>query len=681
MNFAHYTPPTLLLRQLRQARIRSFIGREAELRAFRTALTERAHAFTVLYLHGPGGIGKSTLLQRLADEAQLMRLPVSWFHPAPMQAGDEDPAPDLSGPPVVLIDGLDRWLQPEQWLRYCVLPTLPTGSLIVVASRRPPSTAWRADLGWSDILLPLVLGPLSPEESTALLQAHNVPAERQSIAHTLGCGNPLALRVAAQTIMADPDGRTDEELSSNLALSIFDQLIGDIPSRAHRRALEICAHAATTNEGLLQAAIPGEDAAELFEWLRGLPFISSGARGIHPSDVVRNVVETELRWRHSDQYDDMHTRVKEHVIRRARSVTADAVLPFAADVCFLERHETARSYFTRLSGFEVQEHRYEPADLHPVLEMARQAEGDESAALAEFWLERQPEAFRVYRRPGERPPLAFSALLRLSHPTNEELARDPIVAAGWAGTRRVMPLRPAEYLGLARFAVDPASYHRPSEAMDLIQLRMAASIMCDDDLIWSVVPSPDPDFWAPMIERTHRMAGGPPVIIGGRAFTLFSQYWGPMSPAAGSEPGDDQLLSRLTTPTTISHQRTTDWTRTDFDQAVREALRSWRRPDVLADSRMARSRMVAEAGGEDPVAGLRRVVSAALDTLRSDPRQTKFHRVLVTTFFDGVPTQEAAAERLDLPYSTYRRHLAQGLAGLCAMLWKAETHGIGFLDS
>jgi hypothetical protein len=34
-----------------------------------------------------------------------------------------------------------------------------------------------------------------------------------------------------------------------------------------------------------------------------------------------------------------------------------------------------------------------------------------------------------------------------------------------------------------------------------------------------------------------------------------------------------------------------------------------------------------------------------------------------------------------VPISTYRRHLARGLTGLCALLWKAETHGIGLLGS
>jgi len=685
MNRIDCTPTALLNRQLRVARKRSFIGREAELSAFRAALAGRKQAFTVLYLHGPGGIGKSTLLLRCADEARRMGRPIRWIGPAPDHSTPDDAGPtaDPADPPVILIDSLDCQEQPQRWLCDALLPDAPVGTVIVMASRWPPSVAWRADLGWNDILLPLAVGPLSPAESTAMLRAQDVPEERQEGARRLAGGNPLALRVAAQTIAADPDASTDEDLNRSLALAIFDPLIGDIPSRHHRHALEVCSHAATTNEDLLRAAVPGVDAAELFEWLRNLPFVASDTRGIYPSDVVRNVVETELRWRDTDHFTAMHTRVKEHLIRRARAVATDAVLPYVADVMFVQRAETRRrSFRTKLASFKLREHRYEPADQYQLVEIALRAEGAGSAQLVSFWLQRQPEAFRVYRRPGGGEIVAFFALLRLTHPTDEELGTDPIVAAAWAWTRSIMPLRPGEQVGIARFAIDPACYYRPSEAMDLIQLRLGASIVCDDELTWSVIVSPDPAAcWEPSIESSHQRNDGPPITVDGRRYALYSQYWGSMPLAARSDLGDDIMVARRPKTALVRQHRTVDWTRAEFDQAVRDTLRSWRRADVLGDNRITHSRMVAEAGDDDPVASVRRVFSAALEALRNDPRQTKFHRALTATFLDGIPTQEAAAERLGLPFSTYRRHLTRGLAGLSALLWKAETHGIGLLDS
>src|SRR5689334_7416297 len=46
-----------------------FIGRKAEIDSFRTALRHIAPSVQVISVHGPGGIGKTALLQRFALEA------------------------------------------------------------------------------------------------------------------------------------------------------------------------------------------------------------------------------------------------------------------------------------------------------------------------------------------------------------------------------------------------------------------------------------------------------------------------------------------------------------------------------------------------------------------------------------------------------------------------------------
>jgi hypothetical protein len=50
-------------------------------------------------------------------------------------------------------------------------------------------------------------------------------------------------------------------------------------------------------------------------------------------------------------------------------------------------------------------------------------------------------------------------------------------------------------------------------------------------------------------------------------------------------------------------------------------------------------------------------------------------RILAATYFKGAATQEAAAQRLRLPFSTYRRHLAAGIERVTAWLWCRELHG------
>jgi len=47
-------------------------------------------------------------------------------------------------------------------------------------------------------------------------------------------------------------------------------------------------------------------------------------------------------------------------------------------------------------------------------------------------------------------------------------------------------------------------------------------------------------------------------------------------------------------------------------------------------------------------------------------------RALEATYLHPAPTQEAAAELLDIPFSTYRRHLTSGIQRLTEILWRQE---------
>jgi len=662
--------------------MRSFYGRGKELTAFRVASAGRTDTFTVLYLYGPGGIGKSTLLTRFADEARLGQRRVVVIRPGQDDRRVEMPG-DRMRPPVVLIDDLDRADQvdqPEQWLRHVVIPALPAGALVAVASRQAPSVQWRAEPGWSDLLVPLALEPFTPAESTELLRAHDVPEERQEWARWACGGNPLALRVAAQLIVTDPRGVTDEDLPRELALAIFHQLIGDIPSGAHRQALEACAHAATINENLVRAVVADADAGVLFGWLRALPFVTSGPRGLYPTDVVRTIVEAELLWRDADQFAAMHERMMSHLLKRARAVAAEAALPHVADVLFVQRPErSSQSGFANLDELEVRDHRYEPADRAEVCRIALRTQGPESARLVAFWLDRQPEAFYVHRRRGEREIVAFTGQLSIGHPSAEELSEDPVVAAAWARSQSAAPLRTGERLNLVRFLVDPQFRLRPSDVTLLMQARVAVQTIREDHIAWSIIVCPESDHWPDRLQRTHPRDAGPPIEVDGHAYTLFSVYCGSQDVIAWSGEVDDELLARQPRSAPAGMDRFVTFNRAEFDQEVRRTLRAWRRPDQFADSALRHSRVVAETGCEDAVTGVRQAVSVALETLGRDPRQVKYHRVLVATFVNGAPTQEAAAERLNLPSSTYRRHLSRGLDELCGLLWKAENHGLRLL--
>lgn len=69
---------------------------------------------------------------------------------------------------------------------------------------------------------------------------------------------------------------------------------------------------------------------------------------------------------------------------------------------------------------------------------------------------------------------------------------------------------------------------------------------------------------------------------------------------------------------------------------------------------------------------LQNLVKQAVESLQSSPRDEKLYRAVYRTYLNPAPTQEQAAELLDLPFSTYRRHLKAGMTRVADILWQRE---------
>jgi hypothetical protein len=77
--------------------------------------------------------------------------------------------------------------------------------------------------------------------------------------------------------------------------------------------------------------------------------------------------------------------------------------------------------------------------------------------------------------------------------------------------------------------------------------------------------------------------------------------------------------------------------------------------------------VVVERGGE-----LRSVLREAAEALRGNPRDEKLYRAVHRTYLEPAATQELAAARLELPFSTYRAHLTGGIDRIADWLWRRE---------
>ncbi|WP_431873354.1 ATP-binding protein [Amycolatopsis sacchari] len=508
------------------ARDEVFVGRVAELAAFRQALAGGPAAPVLLHLHGPGGIGKSALLRRFTAEALAAGrhvVSVDGHDVGGRPEAIEAAARDAFGDDRVLlvIDGFEQCRGLECWLRTRFLPRLPEHAVIVIAGRLPLAPEWRCDPGWAPVLRTIALGELPPRDAGALLTARGVPSELHASVLADAGGLPLALSLAAELALREHGWQHTEDVAS----ALLEALAGEVPSAAHRHALRLFAHARTTTPELLRAALPWEDTAALYAWLAALPFVESCQAGLYPHDLVRQALDEGVRGGGEREYRSMHRRILQHLVERARTAGEPLAVEDATQYIY-RVGDVKRRYLTFDGHGQLVQDSYRPEDRAELVAMAHQAEGEETARMVAFWLDHQPQNFAVYRSRGTARPVAFMARLGFATVEEAELAADPMVAAAWERCRATGGLAAGEHFSIVRFLVDPAAPRRPSPAMDLMLQDCLAASLRDIGMVVAFSVWSDPDFWQPLLAYAdyHPVPGGDR-RIDGRRHALFAHDW------------------------------------------------------------------------------------------------------------------------------------------------------------
>ena len=661
---------TLADRRRREAET-AFVGRRHELEVFRAALG-RTTGFTILYVWGPGGVGKTALLRRFADEAvaagrEIARMDARVIERSP--AGFQRAAQAAYRPGyILLVDTFELVQGLEAWFWDSFLPGLPADAIVVVAGRRPPDPARRLDPEWSESLHVLAMHDLDETDAAMLLRLRGIPDTLDDALYSFTGGHPLALLLAAEVAARDPDAVGGWQPHEPAIKTLLDRLVGDLPSTAHRRALEICAHVFATREDLLRSVF-GDQSADLFAWLCAQPYVESGPYGLYPHDLVRDLLITDLRWRDPDGWLAMHEQVRPYFIERALSAVGPDLLPSQMALNYLHRHGTVMARFITWQGQgEVFEDAYRPDDRAAVLTMAEHLDGADGAALVDFWLQRRPEGFLVYRDSTSRAPVAFAGWLALTGPDEEESTADPLVAAIWEHALETAPPRPGTKLAVQRFVNVGGGPPTPSPVTDLIYMRGIATCLRERDLAWTYLVMPNADQWEPVLEYGghYRLAG--PLV------SVFAHDWAAMPVRAWL----DLLQDNLVHGTDIGRRpaQSVLLRRPEFEQAVRDLLRAWRHRPSIAQSPLIGTRLAGDGDLEHRIGNLRQAMESAVDALQGTPRGDQLHRTMATTFFHGVPTQEAAAERLGVPFGTYRHRLSAGIERVVDELWRQAMESI-----
>src|SRR5689334_5406909 len=238
--------------RLSALRDRYFVGRSTELELFRGCLDQDGaeRPLALLFVHGPGGVGKSVLLRefaRLAGArgASVVALDGRDLEPSPAGflsalRGALELPPDASplaaladaDRSVLLVDTYEQLRPLDGWLREQLLPELPERALVVLAGRSPPSSAWRADPAWSELARIVPLRNLAPPDSRGYLAARGVPDAQHAAVLEFTHGHPLALSLLADLLIHDRGGPFRPEDAPDVVRALLERFVDRAPSPA-----------------------------------------------------------------------------------------------------------------------------------------------------------------------------------------------------------------------------------------------------------------------------------------------------------------------------------------------------------------------------------------------------------------------------------------------------------------
>jgi hypothetical protein len=677
--------------RLAERRRALFVGRAAEIELFRAALAAPDPPFSVLFLHGPGGIGKSALLDRLADAARetgarIVRLEVDALVAdrsalasavdlvAASRHGDREPSPARA---VVLVDGYERAGPMEGPIRDELVAGLPGDAIAVLASRLPPQSGWD-DPVWRERLRTVALRGLPPAEAHEVLHRAGVPESQTQRLAEPAHGHPLALGLLADLARRDATSAGPPGLDVDLVTVLLHRLVDVVPGPLPRQALQVCALARVTTQPLLRDALGVDDAVELFDWLHGLSFVDAGPEGLQPHELARDVLDLDLRWRDPEGYRAVFRRVRAHVHGLVDSTDPRRREQAMFDVKFIFRN--LPGVLSPVDWASWGTHRPEPAtpgDHDEILQLVARHEGDDVVPLARDWLGSQPEGFMVLRGQEDRLR-GFVGLLDLTAARADQIAADPPVAAAWAHAHRGGPIREGEMVTQTRFVIDRECYQDPSPTLNAVPVVTLKRYLEMRRLAFDYLTLAEPESWDDYfrVAGLPRVAGGD-TVIGRHRFGLFCHDFRAVPISAMIDAWEEQVLAQDFHRPAPSPPGPSVPDRSEFAANIRQALGDLHRADLLERSALLRTRLLVDRAAPCPPDGaaLAALLLEAAESLRDDPRDDRLWQAIRRTYLVPAGTQESAAASLGLPFSTYRRHLSRGRDRIVEWCWQRELHG------
>jgi AAA ATPase domain len=619
-----------------------FVGRSAELCFLERCLDDDPPA-SVILIHGPGGIGKSTLLRELARRAEARG-----YDTFSVEGRELPPMPDaleavLSGAreselPLVLIDTYERMSALDGYLRRGLLPSLPDRTVVVIAGRRAPDPGWFTG-GWEGVATELELGGMDSGEALKLLAAHGLSDDRAPTVVDWADGSPLALALAADTAAADEAwtpavGAERPEIVRSLIRRLAESELDTV----RLSALGVAAIARVTTVDLLRAVLPDSDPELAYERLRALTFTEPLADGLTLHELVRKALHADMRRRDQERERELRRRIVDYFYEQAAA--GDPLLTI--EMAHLIENAAIKWGYGWEGSVDYRIDDVRPGDAEQIAEVLEARDFGKWWRLSRRFFAESPERVAIARGADDR---LVGYLVCMTPATAPEFAHEDPLVGPWlvharadarlgdsvlwhdsidfTGDRRGRVQAMLGMAGVLRSgAANPRFAYMPINPANADALTFARALGAEH------LKELDLEMGRRRIE-CHRIDYGPGGLLAAQRAVVYSELGLPApTPAEAVQSGIDS-------------------------EAVREALRNFRVPHELA-----RSPLASGEGPEARAESVRALLRDAAERAFGDNENEKLlQRVLIRGYLEPAPSHEQAAIDLSLSRAAYFRRL------------------------
>jgi hypothetical protein len=298
---------------------------------------------------------------------------------------------------VLALDSYERFRAMDTWFRLSFLPAMSENIRVFFFGRDTPVPIWLIAPEWQHIFHSVTLGPLDSEASAEFLRRSGLQESDIAQIVRFAHGVPLALRLAAATILERPDLDLQKIASQTVIAELTKTYISDVQDLETRYALEAFSVVRRMNNSLLKYMLPSLDSNAIYACLQELPFVETAIDGLVLHDSVQEAIATSMKVSDPSKYREYRRQAWKFYRNEAKIMAQSELWRHSADMLYMIEEPLIREAFfpSTLQPYAIEKAKQE--DDHALQDIIRRFEGKEGAKALLNWLTHAREVFFVAR--------------------------------------------------------------------------------------------------------------------------------------------------------------------------------------------------------------------------------------------------------------------------------------------